>query len=43
MPFIIDPELVKREHATYAWYARHVFNMYSYTFKYAGASDDCGC
>lgn len=43
VPFIIDPDIVKREHATYAWYARHVFNMYSYTFKYAGASDHCGC
>lgn len=35
MPFIIDKAIVERERPTYAWYARHVFNMYAYTFKYA--------
>lgn len=38
VPFVIPEEIVKRERATYAWFARHVFNMYSYTFTYAGTS-----
>lgn len=41
VPFIIDQEIVKREHATYAWYCRHIMNMYAYVFKYAGTCSNC--
>jgi len=28
VPFLIDQDIIARERPTYAWYARHVFNMY---------------
>lgn len=35
VPMVIPPELIAQEKATYGWYLTHVYNMYSFAFKYA--------